>query len=103
MLPIAKKSKIAIFDKGLGQVYMVVDLGVIWKGFISRVCMPNMESISSGSRVIAKFVFFFLQNFTDRVIKSQADDISGHNKNLLTEKEMCLWHTCVSRWQQSPK
>ena len=26
--------------------YKVIDLGVIWKGVISRVCMPNMKSLS---------------------------------------------------------
>ena len=33
-------------NKGHGQGHKVIDLGVIWKGFISRVCMQNMKSLS---------------------------------------------------------
>ena len=32
----------------------VIDPGVIWEGFISWVCMPNMKSISYGSKVMGK-------------------------------------------------
>ena len=32
----------------------VIDLGVIWKGIISGVCMPNMKSLSYGSKVVVK-------------------------------------------------
>ena len=36
--------KIAIFRTwGHGRGHKAIDLGVIWKGFISRVCMPNMK------------------------------------------------------------
>ena len=34
--------KLAIFSINV----KVIDLGVIWKGFISWVCMPNMKSLS---------------------------------------------------------
>ena len=32
--------------QGQSQGHKVIDLGVIWKGVISRVCMPNMKSLS---------------------------------------------------------
>ena len=35
--------KLAIFRK---KVMEVIDLGVIWKGFIGWVYMPNMKSLS---------------------------------------------------------
>ena len=31
--------------KGHSQGHNVTELGVTWKGFISWVCMPNMESL----------------------------------------------------------
>ena len=31
--------------QGQSQGYKDIDLGVIWKGIISGVCMPNMKSI----------------------------------------------------------
>ena len=43
MPPVATKFKKAIF-KAKVKV-KVIDLGVIWKGFISGVCMPNMKSL----------------------------------------------------------
>ena len=46
MLPAATKSKICYFKyKGLCQGHTVIDLGVIWKGFIRWVCIPNMKSL----------------------------------------------------------
>ena len=30
-------------SKGQSQGHKVIDLGVIWKGIISGVCMPNMK------------------------------------------------------------
>ena len=33
---------------------MVIDLGVIWKGIISGVWMPNMKPLSHGWKVIVK-------------------------------------------------
>ena len=45
MPPAARKSKLAIFlYKGHSQGHKVIDLGVIWKGIISGLCMPNMKS-----------------------------------------------------------
>ena len=39
--------KIASFrTHGLGQGQRVIDLGVTGKGFISRVCIPNMKYLS---------------------------------------------------------
>ena len=32
----------------------VTDLGIIWKGIISEVCMPNMKPLSYSSKVITK-------------------------------------------------
>ena len=32
--------------KGDSQRYKVIDLGAIWKGFNSWVCMPNKKSLS---------------------------------------------------------
>ena len=34
------------YYKSQGQGYKVIDPGVIWKDFISWVCMPNMKSLS---------------------------------------------------------
>ena len=47
MPPVATKSKKAIFKaKGQNQGHMVIDLGVMQKGIISGVCMPNMKSLT---------------------------------------------------------
>ena len=48
--PAATKSKKLVQLQGQSQGHKVIDLGVIWKGVISGVCMPNMKSLS----VIAK-------------------------------------------------
>ena len=32
--------------KGQSEGHKVIDLGVIWKGILSGVCMPNMKSLS---------------------------------------------------------
>ena len=32
--------------KGQSQGHKVINLGVIWKGIINRVCMPNMKSLT---------------------------------------------------------
>ena len=44
MPPAATKSKKAIFsNKGQSQGHKVINLGVIWKGIISGVYMPNIK------------------------------------------------------------
>ena len=55
MLPVATKSKSYFLLQGQIQGHKVIDLGVIWKGVISGVCMPKYEvSISYGATIIAK-------------------------------------------------
>ena len=48
--PGGNKVEKAIFslieDQGKSQGHKVIDLGVIWKGIMSGVCMPNMKSLS---------------------------------------------------------
>ena len=41
MPPVATKSEKGVFS--LTVIVKVFDLGVIWKGIISGVCIPNME------------------------------------------------------------
>ena len=49
-------SKIDYFyGKGHSQGHKVIDLGVIWKGFISWVYMPTMKSY--GLKVMVKVIF----------------------------------------------
>ena len=43
MPPVATKSTKAIFRAKVSQGHKVIDLGVISKGIISGVCMPNMK------------------------------------------------------------
>ena len=46
MPPAATKSKKSYFNsKGQSQGHKVIDVGVIWKGIIIGVCMPNMKSL----------------------------------------------------------
>ena len=45
MPSVTSKSKTHIFwNKGQSQNQKVIDFGVIWKGIISWICMPNMKS-----------------------------------------------------------
>ena len=46
MPPAATKSKKLFLASSQSQGYKVIDLGVISKGVISGVCMPNMKSLS---------------------------------------------------------
>ena len=44
--PGSNKVQKSFFErKGQSQGHKVIDLGVIWKGIISWVCMPNMKSL----------------------------------------------------------
>ena len=45
MPPAATKSKKLFLAQSQGHKVIDNDLGVIWKGIISRVCMPNMKSL----------------------------------------------------------
>ena len=42
----AKVKVVIVLVKGHGQGHKVIELDVIWKGFISWVYMPNMKSLS---------------------------------------------------------
>ena len=53
-----QQSKLTFFQyKGHSQGHKVVDLGVIWKAFISWACMPNMKALFYGSKVMVKVIF----------------------------------------------
>ena len=45
MPPAATKSKKLFLVQRQIQGHKVIDLGVIWQGIISGVCMPNMKSL----------------------------------------------------------
>ena len=52
----------------------VITVDVIWKGFISRVCMPNMTSLSvMAQKLWPRLKFFATDRQTDRVTDRQTD------------------------------
>ena len=51
----AAKSKFAIFSHGQG--HKVIDVDVIWKGFISWVCMSNMKFLSFVQNILRSWKF----------------------------------------------
>ena len=54
-MPRRRQSPKSYFQlQGQYQGHKIIDLVVIGKGVISGVCMPNLKSISYGSKVIAK-------------------------------------------------
>ena len=73
MVPRWQKSpkwlNLRIKDLGYDHGHQVIVPGVIWKGFISLECMPNMKSLSSyGSEV--KYFFKKRQKIKDRQAKN---------------------------------
>ena len=62
----------------------VIDLGVIWKGFISWLCMPNMESLSFMFQKLWPILTFFATESnnhrqTGRKSHRQIDRRTGKN------------------------
>ena len=61
---------------------MVIDLGVIWKDFISWVCMPNMKSLSlTVQKIWPRLKFFFLATDSQTGQKLDAQNVIPGTKN----------------------
>ena len=76
--------------KGHGQGHKVVDLGVIWKGFISWVCMQIMKSLSFTVQKLWLRLKFFLpqshsktesQSETGQKLDALIIPFRGHTKH----------------------
>ena len=100
MPPVATKSK-KLFLASRSKSRSQGDLGVIWKGVISGVCMPNMKSISYRSKVIAKVKVDNRQTNrqtdkqTDRQDKNKISSVEKQNRST----EWCSKLKCPERRQ----
>ena len=84
MPPVATKSKIGYI---FSITVTIKDLGVIWKGFISWVCMPYMKSVSlTVQNLWPRLKFFATESQTDRQKLDAPNSILGLKKCILNHK-----------------
>ena len=85
----SKKVRIGYFlytCKGHHQGHKVIDLDVIWKGFISYGACHNEVSLSQSSKVMTevKFVVFATGTQTDR---RKLDALEFHSGGIITNRQ----------------
>ena len=86
MPPAATKSKKLFLASSQNQGHKVIDLGVIWKGVISGVCMPNIKSLSLTVQMLEPRLKLTTDRQTNRQTRQKQYEYSpdhsiwGHNK-----------------------
>ena len=78
--PDGNKVEKAILASRSKSNHKAIDFGVIWKGIISGVCMPNMKSLS----LTVQMLWRRLKFTTDRQTYRQADSNSDRQTNKQT-------------------
>ena len=62
------------------QGHKAINLGVIWKGIISRVCIPNMKSLSLTVKQLKRRLKLTTERQTDRKAAKQTDRQTGQKQ-----------------------